>query len=647
MLEKRNCGKLLLKAVRVSALFTVFVLLVCAFCDGSPGPALGRKTADYQLRPLSPEVIAEFLAEVSEERTRFEQFLKEQNPGSPEKIARNPGMRSFDEIISAGQKLSAELGKAAATPDQMRRFIQIQRQHFNCLDAIGEAHPGRFEDYFTRIFHYFGGPLILNVPNPANPEEKLGDGPAGLEAAELYAPEGRGPIGKDELARLSPIQVSRLQPAKDHPTIVETPPGNRYDAFLEEMKTLVRLQNPKLERFDFGFSKRVLFCTELPLSPSPADFSEKITTILDRRVNFGNPKLPTFDRFGLKWQMKWGPEIHTDVALSRLYIDLGASCTDIKLYSGPGETILVLAPPSKRGPDVVHTFAQVCDRILKRGNSYHPGRFLLPEPVLKGSDGAILGTGVVDKAFAERESIGAEFIGANYVKFRECQLSFFCPAVKCLGDVPLNSGKALIDRVHRGSLVFNAWINNIDMKENNCRTAMLFNRETRAFDRFVEFQSDLGYSLGKFRCSGELNSFPKSFIENRANRISFKMRPFFLPRVWKHCTWADARWMAARISSFSRFDLERCFSESGWPSFVQKVAVERLLARRNELIKPFRLDLDGFREIPCDPDFTFETRFAGNPDVPVRNGRINGNSALVRNLESNLHPEGLARIISR
>jgi hypothetical protein len=78
----------------------------------------------------------------------------------------------------------------------------------------------------------------------------------------------------------------------------------------------------------------------------------------------------------------------------------------------------------------------------------------------------------------------------------------------------------------------------------------------------------------------------------------------FLPDCWRNCAWADARWMARRIGGLRRADLERVFAESGWPSFSQQLGVEKLLARRNDLVQTFGLTGEGIPLEPCDPKLT-------------------------------------------
>lgn len=331
--------------------------------------------------------------------------------------------------------------------------------------------------------------------------------------------------------------------------------------------------------------------------------------------------------------------------MTRLYIDLGGRYTDLKFYSGPGEIILVLDKPGKK--DAITTFAELSTALLNSKFEFHADRYLLPEPVLKDKTGKILGTGIIDEKMAEQEGIPSEKIGCYYVLFKECQLSLFNPVIKRLGGAALSKSGAIEDRVARSSLVFNSWIKNKDMKDDNSRAGLLFNSQTGEFDRQVEFQSDLGCTLGALKTSGDINKFEKSMIMLMPQSINFFMRPLYIPVAWKNCTWADARWMAMRIASLSRNDLERCFADCGWPVFVQKLAIEKLLNRRNEMVKAFKLEEDGFKEISCNPEFTFSVKGKGGIDYPVLKGKINEKSRTVMQLEKDLHPEGLANVVSR
>ncbi|MDD3146186.1 MAG: hypothetical protein PHD82_02695 [Candidatus Riflebacteria bacterium] len=147
--------------------------------------------------------------------------------------------------------------------------------------------------------------------------------------------------------------------------------------------------------------------------------------------------------------------------------------------------------------------------------------------------------------------------------------------------------------------------------------------------------------------SGEINSYESSFVKNLINGIGFSMKPLYVPASWKACSWSDARWMALRIGRLTRADFERCFADSGWPVFVQRIAVEKLISRRNELVVPFRLELDGIKPLPCNPTITITVNHNGRDYQPVVNGVIDGNCPLVKELEAGIHAEGLASVTSR
>lgn len=121
-----------------------------------------------------------------------------------------------------------------------------------------------------------------------------------------------------------------------------------------------------------------------------------------------------------------------------------------------------------------------------------------------------------------------------------------------------------------------------------------------------------------------------------------KMHPVFLPDCWRHCTWADARWMARRIGQLTRADLERVFADSGWPTFSQRLGVEKMLARRNDLVRTFGLTGEGLAIESCFPHLTLKMITPdGREDVPVVRGKVNPFSRLVQEAEKSVHPEGL------
>ncbi len=588
-----------------------------------------EEVPDYEHLGFSTANVKAFVRVVTTERADYCKELQAKYPDKPEKVKANAELVAYDKIIADAQKILAGVQTTGETPVLARAFDQVQRLHYGILASLGRgADEPRLQRKWRLAVNMVGGRLMLAVPNVINPNYPIGRRKAQEESDRLYTADGKGPLTVEQLAKLSAHEVSRLQPIADHTAIKPVAPGDHFGAFLDEQLALIRAQSPALAKFDFGHARRVVFFDSMNAAAT-------------------SPKIMVKDRFGMKWMLKWGDEVHTDNAVSRLYIDLGATFTDIKFYAGPGETTLVLAAPGDKSPEAVKTWAQLSKMLLESSFAFHADRYLVPSPVLKDKQGNILGTGQIDAAMAETNGLDPKFVGAYFVKFKENLMSFFNPAIKRLGGTSLSNLGAENDRVARGSLVFNCWIKNKDMKDENSRVGLVFNPETGEFDRKVEYQCDLGCTLGATKPSGELNSYEKEMVMLFPQSINFIMRPLYIPKAWKKCTWSDARWMAMRIAGLSRADIERDLSESGWPPFAQKVAVERLLNRRNELVKHFKLEADGFKMIPCDPDFDLVVKTKKGDDFVVKNGAINKNSPTVQATEAAYHPEGLAEIISR
>ncbi len=596
-------------------------------------PLYGAQDAvyKYQVLDFSAANVVTFNNMVLAEQRDVLSELEKKYSDKPEKIQKNAAVVGYAHIVSGVEDLQSRMNKSSeAQADLAHSFIRLQRLHYTIMaDRTQGAIEPRLKRGLKLLKNVVGKSLVLNVPDVRDPQSQAGARNAELEAARLFRPGEANPVSTLELSRMSALEISHLQPASDHPALSGKEPGDNYAEFLNGLTKLIQACEPKLARFNFDYARRVVFYDEL-------------------KEDATSPKIRVKDRFGINWGLKWGDEVHTDVAMTRLAIDLGASYTDPKFYSGPGETILVLDSPAKNKEGAVTSFAQLAANLLNSKFEFHAERYLLPaKNLVKGTDGQILGHGIVDEAMLERESIDKKYLGAPYVLFKECQLSFFNPAVKRFGGIALSNVGAVQDRVARSSIVFNTWIKNKDMKDDNSRAALLFNPASGKFDRTVEFQSDLGCSLGHMKPSGEINSFESSFVKNLINGIGFSMKPLYVPDSWKACSWADARWMALRIARLSRNDLERCFGDSGWPIFVQRIAIEKLINRRNELIAPFRLDLDGIAPLPCNPTLTITVKHEGGEYRPVVNGVIDAACPLVQQLEAGIHAEGLANVTSR
>ncbi len=574
---------------------------------------------NYRFLPCTQNNIARFYAAVLIEQKEAKKQLAQKYADAPKKVAEHPVSLAYELIVSSAADLKARSEKKEALDSLSQAFARIQRLHYSVkADLDPYSDPSLMVLGLKCGSNYLFGPLKLKTLKPRL-DKPIGLKQALLEAKNLYKPGQKEPIGPDQLALMTPVEISRLEPTPDHPAIRMIKPGDHFQKFVKEMAEAIRAAGgKKCKQFDFSYARRILFFHELKDSAS-------------------SPKITAKDRYGLKWKVKWGDEVHSDVVATRLAIDLGATWADLKFYSGPRETLLILAP-GENAPTSQHELAEM---LKKSSYKFHLDRYVVENPSLKGPDGRLAGTGKVDEAMLERESLDRKYLGCHYLAFKECQLSLDNPAIKRLGGVDLNRTSAIDDRVARALLVFSTWIANPDVKEDNTRSGLAWNQRTEKFDRYVEFVSDMGASFAGPYSAGCLTTLSPRVVSEVFNVRLFKTHPVFLPNSWKHCTWSDARWMIRRIGTLNRGDIERVFSESGWPDFSQKLGVEKMLARRNDLVKAFDLEAESFKEIPCNPALTIRVKTGNGFDIPVIRGKINPFSRLVRQAEREAHPEGL------
>lgn len=60
------------------------------------------------------------------------------------------------------------------------------------------------------------------------------------------------------------------------------------------------------------------------------------------------------------------------------------------------------------------------------------------------------------------------------------------------------------------------------------------------------------------------------------------------------CTWDDARWAARRLEKLSREDWKEIVASSHVPKAVQQVMLEKIISRRNSIMKLFKIDAEMF-----------------------------------------------------
>lgn len=131
------------------------------------------------------------------------------------------------------------------------------------------------------------------------------------------------------------------------------------------------------------------------------------------------------------------------------------------------------------------------------------------------------------------------------------------------------------------------------------------------------------------------------------------------------CSWDDARWISKRIEKLSREDWEDIVSESNLPKPVQTILVEKLISRRNSIMKLFKIDA---KEFKVDADVTngtdlvkgkltkqnwpgYGSRFAyGDPESPLSDSEIKswiGSKAISTVMDSAVEALNLQTFMSK
>lgn len=137
--------------------------------------------------------------------------------------------------------------------------------------------------------------------------------------------------------------------------------------------------------------------------------------------------------------------------------------------------------------------------------------------------------------------------------------------------------------------VFMAWIANNDMKESGQNKTVL--NKSAPLEKMFFVSGDLGWAFGNFLMPESISWFKWNVIKNiREDSVSFNYLTWHYSDLFQHTTWDDARWMIRLIASLSRSQIQAAVRAGEWDPRLENVLVEKLIARRNQLVKTFELD---------------------------------------------------------
>ena len=166
----------------------------------------------------------------------------------------------------------------------------------------------------------------------------------------------------------------------------------------------------------------------------------------------------------------------------------------------------------------------------------------------------------------------------------------------------------------RGTLLFDMWISNLDLKEAENNKLVL--RKIKGKYRFFHIQHDMGFAFGRIYIERPGDFKWKLVRKKTRDYVIMSYRCFQENSGFGHVTFSDAKWMARLIAQLSRKQIQAAVELGGWPESMGKLLVEKLIARRNQLVQAF--DLEG----EVLPDGNVITRLPFNPYITTEDGVV-------------------------
>jgi hypothetical protein len=183
----------------------------------------------------------------------------------------------------------------------------------------------------------------------------------------------------------------------------------------------------------------------------------------------------------------------------------------------------------------------------------------------------------------------------------------------------------------RGAALLFAWTNCFDVRWDN-------NRLKRDGAGIRHVISDLGNGLGragnyKVNAQGLVNDFPWTFTEapvvdrRGRERKSFRIvsyQPVFGNDAFRDMTVDDARWMARLIAQLTESQIQQALIATGYTSAEVRLYTEKLISRRDRMIR----DLGLAKEIPLlrpqgvDRAFDYDPGRDGPVEVRTADGAV-------------------------
>ena len=274
------------------------------------------------------------------------------------------------------------------------------------------------------------------------------------------------------------------------------------------------------------------------------------------------------------WTLKWGDEVHTDIAGSRIFAALGYD-VDHPHYYGEDKLTLVFDEASE-----IPNAAALVEGILA---TYAVDL----SPFISTS-------GIVTVDMADSLEQLRPFIGRSYVRFKKCGLEARPDRVKRIGSF-LPEALQHNERMElRGALLAHQFIGNWDTREANTLLTLVHEGNYRYHPSAVF--SDLGTSFGveqhtfppDFK-TGLVNAFPweAAVLKNKRVRLTSPVNAIL--DCYAQATYDDLHWMAGKIAAIDSLALRDMVHKAHWPKPLEELYFHKLASRRASILAAFNI----------------------------------------------------------
>lgn len=268
-----------------------------------------------------------------------------------------------------------------------------------------------------------------------------------------------------------------------------------------------------------------------------------------------------------KFKLKFGAEIHSDPTISVLTLALGYPA-DLTKHARNVRVVLgkkVTFSDLKRDWELYY-------RRDKQFRNYNIEKYV--------------------------QETGVDAGGNNFVVFKEGLIEAKPKEIDRLGAWDFKDVGRPGLRELRGLSLVQMWLSNTDIKESANNRQLLKYHGGGEITRH-HIISDLGFGFGAF--FPELPElYPRTMVHATSrDSITLNYRSFYSTALKHNLTFADARWATRLIAALTREQLEEAVNIGAWPVCVARIYVEKMVSRRNDLVK--HLELEGVPDHDGNP----------------------------------------------